>query len=212
MLAVRSRAGPVPQPVAYQAATRRSYGPGDLLISPGKRILSAASGPRRGAVPRGRAAARRREAIVTLGTFVAPARRGQLLRRVSILLSLALVAALTQAQPAPAGATTAAAVPQCPAARADETPALLAGRVCGQRVQVSGATSESTLLWANPDGTLMPEVHGGPVRVKQPGAAAGDPATWVPVDLTLSAQADGSVVAGAHPRGLRLSGAAGAGE
>src|SRR5262245_59769753 len=194
MLAVRSRAGPVPQPVAYQAATRRSYGPGDLLISPGKRILSAASGPRRGAVPLGRAAARRREAIVTLGTFVAPARRGQFLRRVSILLSLALVAALTQAQPAPAGATAAAAaVPQCPAERADETSALLAARLCGQRVQVSGATSESTLLWANPDGTLTAEVHGGPVRVKQPGAAAGDPATWVPVDLTLSAQADGSV-------------------
>ncbi|MBP2702189.1 DNRLRE domain-containing protein [Microbispora sp. RL4-1S] len=59
----------------------------------------------------------------------------------------------------------------------------------GKRVQVDEATTESSVMFANPDGkTFTTEFTAGPVRVKQ-----GD--TWVPIDTTLVE--DGGVL---HPK------------
>ncbi|MDT4987449.1 MAG: hypothetical protein QOI74_1543, partial [Micromonosporaceae bacterium] len=100
---------------------------------------------------------------------------------------------------------TAAPKPACPAQRVDEASALIAARGCAGRVEVEGRRSETTQVWANADGTLTAHVFTGPVRMRD---ADG---TWVPVDLTLRANADGSVTPRAHPNGLRLSGPVGAG-
>ncbi|MEU8284072.1 LamG-like jellyroll fold domain-containing protein [Micromonospora sp. NPDC048905] len=83
----------------------------------------------------------------------------------------------------------------------------MAARFCGGRVEVANRRSETTQVFANPDGTLTAEQALAPVRVRQ-----GDN-TWVPVDLTLQRRADGVVVPKAHPRGLTFAGATpGAGE
>jgi RHS repeat-associated protein len=71
---------------------------------------------------------------------------------------------------------------------------------------VTGERSETLQLWANPDGSLTAEQHSGPVRMRD--GRGG----WKPVDPELQVDADGSVSAKAHVRGLKLSGAAGDGE
>ncbi|MFU8870394.1 LamG-like jellyroll fold domain-containing protein [Micromonospora sp. SL4-19] len=129
----------------------------------------------------------------------------------AILLALVLVATLTEVperpvRPAQAAAPAAAPKPKCPDDRADEVSAAVAAKMCGARVEVAGRRSETTQVFANPDGTLTEERSLAPVRVRE-----GD--RWVPVDLTLERRADGSVAPKAHPRALTFSGAAsGAGE
>ncbi|RNL91391.1 hypothetical protein EFE23_23530 [Micromonospora solifontis] len=101
---------------------------------------------------------------------------------------------------AAAAAPKPAAKPRCPDDRADEVSAAIAARLCGSRVEVANRRTESTQLFANPDGTLTQEQSLAPVRVRQ-----GD--KWVPVDLTLERRADGSVAPKAHPRDLSFAGA-----
>src|SRR3954454_5043316 len=55
----------------------------------------------------------------------------------------------------------------CPVEKADEAVALAADRSCGGKVQVADATSESSMTWANADGSLSTQVDGGPVRYEQ---------------------------------------------
>ncbi|WP_432838765.1 hypothetical protein [Dactylosporangium sp. CA-092794] len=110
------------------------------------------------------------------------------------------VAAPNAVQAAPAGK------PACPADRVDRVSAVMVARLCGGKVEVSGEKSETLQVWANPDGSLTAEQHAGPVRMRD--GKGG----WKPVDFALQADADGSVSAKAHPRGLKLSGAAGDGE
>ncbi|MFC6083600.1 LamG-like jellyroll fold domain-containing protein [Sphaerisporangium aureirubrum] len=88
---------------------------------------------------------------------------------------------------------------ECPSERADAVSAAVAARLCGGRVEIADRRTETTQVFANPDGTVTQEQSLAPVRVKR-----GD--AWVPVDLTLQRQADGTVAPKAHPRGLRLSG------
>ncbi|MEV6927409.1 DNRLRE domain-containing protein [Dactylosporangium sp. NPDC051485] len=107
------------------------------------------------------------------------------------------------------GAAVQAAPPAkavCPPDRPDRAAASITARMCGGKVEVSGERSETLQLWANPDGTLTAEQHGGPVRMRD--GKGG----WKAVDASLQADADGGVSAKAHPRGLKLSGAAGDGE
>src|SRR6266511_4335377 len=59
------------------------------------------------------------------------------------------------------------AKPACPAQRPDETSAAIAAKLCGSRVEVTSRLSETTQVWANPDGTLTAERHLAPVRVRQ---------------------------------------------
>ncbi|MFJ6798877.1 DNRLRE domain-containing protein [Streptomyces sp. NPDC091268] len=101
--------------------------------------------------------------------------------------------------------STAAAAPQAPAAAAPvaeasgEASALLAARLNKRRIEVTGARSEHTTLWANPDGSLTQEMSSGPIRMR-----VGE--AWVPVDTTLVETADGKVAPKAHPEGLVFSG------
>ncbi|MEO3809485.1 LamG-like jellyroll fold domain-containing protein [Sphaerisporangium sp. B11E5] len=109
-------------------------------------------------------------------------------------------ASAATAKAAQAAREQAARKPQCAPERADAVSAAVAARLCGGRVEVADLRTETTQVFANPDGTLTREQSLAPVRVKR-----GD--AWVPVDLTLQRQADGSVAPKAHPRGLRFSGA-----
>ncbi|MEU7871931.1 RHS repeat-associated core domain-containing protein [Dactylosporangium sp. NPDC049140] len=83
---------------------------------------------------------------------------------------------------------------------------MMAARLCGGKVEVSGEKSETLQLWANPDGTLTAEKSAGPVRMRD---AKG---VWRAVDPTLQVDADGGVSAKAHPRGLKLAGQSGDGD
>lgn len=67
-------------------------------------------------------------------------------------------------------------------------------------VLVTSQTSETTEVWAQPDGQFRMTLHSAPERMRD---AAGK---WIPVDLTMEPKADGSIGPKAHPRGLKLSG------
>ncbi|WP_432831345.1 RHS repeat-associated core domain-containing protein [Dactylosporangium sp. CA-092794] len=121
----------------------------------------------------------------------------------ALVLAVTLVDLVTPPKPAQAAP---AGKPACPADRVDRVSAVMAARLCGGKVEVSGEKSETLQMWANPDGSLTAEQHAGPVRMRD--GKGG----WKPVDFALQADADGSVSAKAHPRGLKLSGAAGDGE
>ncbi|MFI5532970.1 DNRLRE domain-containing protein [Kitasatospora sp. NPDC051853] len=125
-------------------------------------------------------------------------------RRIAVLAALGLVVETGVALGALTPASTAAAEPKPPVASPvneapDEASALLAARLNKRRIEVTGARTENTTLWANPEGTLTQEVAGGPVRMK-----VGE--AWVPVDTTLVETADGAVAPKAHPEGLKFSG------
>ncbi|MET8094439.1 RHS repeat-associated core domain-containing protein [Micromonospora sp. NPDC005220] len=84
--------------------------------------------------------------------------------------------------------------------RPDEMAALVTARLTGKRVRITGMTSETAEYVAQPNGQVEATVHTGPVRLRRDNQ-------WVPVDLTLQPEADGSVRALAHPLDLRISGA-----
>ncbi|MGW4652026.1 DNRLRE domain-containing protein [Kitasatospora sp. NPDC004289] len=124
-------------------------------------------------------------------------------RRIAVLAALGLVVetgvALGALSPAVAVAETKPPVASPVNEAPDEASALLAARLNKRRIEVTGARTANTTLWANPEGTLTQEVAGGPVRMK-----VGE--AWVPVDTTLVETADGSVAPKAHPEGLKFSG------
>lgn len=127
-------------------------------------------------------------------------------RRLAILMAVVLITTMSDvpAQPLRAAAAVAApkpaANPKCSEDRVDEVSAAVAARLCGSRVEVANRRTESTQLFANPDGTLTEEQSLAPVRVRQ-----GE--KWFPVDLTLDRRADGSVAPKVHPRALSFAGA-----
>lgn len=86
----------------------------------------------------------------------------------------------------------------------EEGRALLAARDGGRSVRVDGQTSETTEVWARPDGQLEARISAEVVRVRRDGG-------WVPVDLRLRRATDGSVAPAAHPNDLLISGARPAG-
>ncbi|MCU7724009.1 DNRLRE domain-containing protein [Actinoplanes sp. KI2] len=67
-------------------------------------------------------------------------------------------------------------------------------------VLVTSQTSETTQVWAQPDGQFRMTLYSAPERMRD---AAGE---WIAVDLTLERKDDGSIGPKAHPRGLKLSG------
>ncbi|MEV6976777.1 ricin-type beta-trefoil lectin domain protein [Kitasatospora sp. NPDC093806] len=106
------------------------------------------------------------------------------------------------AQPTPKP-TSPPAPPATPSTEApDEASALLAAKLNGKRVEVTGARTEFTTLWANPEGTLTVERSTGQIRMK----SGKDGKDWVPVDTTLVQTPDGKVAPKAHPGGLVLEG------
>ncbi len=132
-------------------------------------------------------------------------RRLKAVRGVAAVMAVTLAATISDVAAipaAPAAAKPAApAKAACPDERADRVSALVTAKLCNKRVVVTDATSETSQTWAKPDGSLSVQAYLAPVRFKQ-----GD--RWVAVDLTLKKAADGSVAPAAHPRGLKLSGAA----
>ncbi|MEU4618519.1 RHS repeat-associated core domain-containing protein [Actinoplanes sp. NPDC023801] len=106
---------------------------------------------------------------------------------------------------APGAAPEAVTAPDCTAAQPDEPSAMTAARACGKAVENAGARSETQDVFANPDGTWTAKIYAGPVRMR------GADGAWKQIDLTMRAEADGSVAPVAHPGDLRLSGKAGAG-
>ncbi|MFI7591238.1 RHS repeat-associated core domain-containing protein [Micromonospora sp. NPDC049359] len=131
----------------------------------------------------------------------------------AVAASLALVAgtlptltgpavAAPVAAPAPASGPDTSCADQQP----DEAAAVDAARRCAKRVENLAARSETQDVFVNPDGTSTAQVYAGPIRMRDAGGQL------VPIDLTMRAEADGSVAPVAHPNGLKLSGAVGAGE
>ncbi|MFH9299042.1 DNRLRE domain-containing protein [Streptomyces sp. NPDC017520] len=85
----------------------------------------------------------------------------------------------------------------------DEVSARVAAAAQERQIEVLGARTENTTLWANPDGTMTQETHAGPVRFREG-------TTWSAIDVDLEKAEDGSVRAKSHPRGLELAGRTGA--
>ncbi|MFE7792809.1 DNRLRE domain-containing protein [Streptomyces sp. NPDC057460] len=80
--------------------------------------------------------------------------------------------------------------------------AITQAKKTGKRVVATDETTPTTYTVANPDGTLTTELTAGPERVWKNGA-------WQKADATLVRDADGGIVAKAHPNGLRLGGKSG---
>ncbi|WP_330465894.1 LamG domain-containing protein [Streptomyces longwoodensis] len=102
-----------------------------------------------------------------------------------------------------AGATGAFADDGGATAAADRTPearaSALAART-GERVGVGAATTESTQVFANPDGSFTEEMNAAPVRAQR------DDGTWAAIDTTLVRDADGAVRARNTTADLTFSG------
>jgi hypothetical protein len=113
-----------------------------------------------------------------------------------------VVVALTA--PAAVQAAPPARKPSCVADRPDKLSAALTARLCGGRVEVADQRSATTQIFANPDGSFTAQVYREPVRARVGGA-------WVPVDLTLHGNDDGSITPSAHPDGLRIAPSSGTG-
>lgn len=124
------------------------------------------------------------------------------------LLVAALTATLLIVPPGPTAAAdvtpAAAATEPCPPSRPDKISAGLAARLCGGRVEILDARTETTQVWAEADGSLTAEKHLGAVRFRD-----GD--TWKAIDRTLVRRADGSVGPRSDPRPVTISGRRNAG-
>lgn len=83
--------------------------------------------------------------------------------------------------------------------RPDEAAAVITARMTGKKVKITGLTSETAEYFALPDGKVESTTHAAPVRLQRAGK-------WVPVDLNLVRNADGSVAAKAHPFDLKVAG------
>ncbi len=88
---------------------------------------------------------------------------------------------------------------------ADEAVSLRTARDTGEPVPVRSLTSETTEVYALPDGQFRADISAGMQRFRRDGR-------WVPVDQRLRTAADGSLVAAAHPGDLWISGAQSTGE
>ncbi|GAA0476572.1 hypothetical protein Aca07nite_88150 [Actinoplanes capillaceus] len=112
-----------------------------------------------------------------------------------------MTVAISFAVATPAEAETPAEAPQPTSLTATSTiSALTAAKQSGQRVGITEATSETAEFFATPDGRIAGVISASPVRYRE-----GD--RWVPIDLTLRRDADGTIEPVAHPDGLRISGA-----
>jgi hypothetical protein len=96
-----------------------------------------------------------------------------------------------------AGAAAAAGMPRSavPAARAGDPSAI--ARRTGHRVEVAGLDTETSRVFAEPNGTFTTELSARPSQVRRGSA-------WVPVDTTLRRSGDG-LIPGAATVGLRFS-------
>lgn len=129
-----------------------------------------------------------------MATRTPPARSGRTpVRRIlGLSTALALSAGALTAPPA------VAAPPPAPAGLS-EAAARAAAVSSGQRVEATALTSETSRVFANPNGTFTLEQFPVPVRVRRDGR-------WVSVDTTLHANPDGTVTPVAGSLDIVLSG------
>lgn len=83
--------------------------------------------------------------------------------------------------------------------RANASDASAEARRLGHRVEVLNDLDEARDVYAEPDGSFTSVLHTVPVRARKDGR-------WVPIDATLSRQADGSVAPAATTRSVVFSG------
>jgi hypothetical protein len=112
------------------------------------------------------------------------------LTAVALVLSSGAVALVAPEAAAAAGA---------PAAAVGEADALSRARHTGKPVEVTTATSPTDTVMANPNGSLTLTRHAAPVR-KRIGS------TWAPLDATLHAAADGTIMPATTSSDLAFSG------
>ena len=108
-----------------------------------------------------------------------------------------LPSSLVSADAAPDASTRAAST---------ETAAVAEARITGAMVNVASATTENSITWANPNGSLTTQQSGGPVRVADASTKSG----WRDIDGTLVENSDGTVSPKSAYLPLTLSGAASA--
>jgi hypothetical protein len=75
----------------------------------------------------------------------------------------------------------------------------------GEPVEVMSERSETTSVFALPDGTMAAGIASGPVRVRTGGDGTA-PEDWAAVDVTLRVGEDGMIRPGAHIGNLEISG------
>jgi RHS repeat-associated protein len=114
------------------------------------------------------------------------------------LIALLLASGTEAIDPKPAVAAPEQVKAPGPDERPDEASAKVAARLNGHRVEITSQRTETTQVFANPDGTLSMEQAARPVRVQR-----GE--TWVPVDTRLRATEGGGVEPVATAIGVRLS-------
>jgi RHS repeat-associated protein len=161
-------------------------------------------------------------AVGIMVPFGRPASWGRAMAPVGMAVAVAL---LITGSTTPAAATPGlessgglSARPDTPATeRADEAltapdavTAMTVARLEGAPVEVLGERTESTSVFALPDGTMAAGISSGPVRVRTggDGTASED---WAPIDGTLSAGDDGLIRPAANVGQLELSGGTPAG-
>ncbi|WP_435613045.1 hypothetical protein [Streptomyces sp. bgisy159] len=101
-----------------------------------------------------------------------------------------------------AAATPALADDGTTSVAADRTPEAEASALAaqtGEQVPVDAATTESSQVFANPDGTFTQEMNAAPVRARQ------DNGAWAPIDTTLVRTVDGAVRAKNTAAGVAFS-------
>lgn len=119
-----------------------------------------------------------------------------------MVLTTALIgpgpASASPRRPGPAAAATAG--PAVPRGASTERAALATAAAVDERVEVTSLRSETTQVFAEPDGNLTAESAAVPQRVRR---AGGD---WAPVDLSLKSFPDGTLRPGASVADVRFSG------
>src|SRR5437762_1265175 len=110
-------------------------------------------------------------------------RRGVLMRVGLVIVTVAAGLAAVVGPPA----AYAGPAPAAPSELPDAASAASAAARFHQRVEISSRRTESSQVYANPDGTLTAEESAVPLRARR---ADG---TWAPIDLALRVGADGSV-------------------
>lgn len=116
-------------------------------------------------------------------------------------VTLALAGLTVAAEPVSGGQPSAAAGPeqQTDAPALARGRALMAAHASGTPVEVPELTTETSRVWALPNGHLRAEITAGPARVNRDGK-------WSEVDLDLVRRPDGTVAAKVHPFDLVLAG------
>lgn len=100
--------------------------------------------------------------------------------------------------PGPARAETLADVPSW--VPESVSAAMATAKETGQRVKIDDATTETSEFYATPDGRVTRKISANIERFSRDGV-------WVPIDLTLQKQADGSIAPASYPQDMQFSGA-----